>query len=72
MSKIDAKFKKKMKSLAGEAGYNGLIYEISQEGLDKLAKLIIIECAVIANKAETNENELRCMYDVITEHFGVE
>lgn len=72
MSKNNSKFKKKMKQLASDAGYNDLIYEISAEGLDKLAKLIIIECAVIANKAENNETELRCMYDVVTEHFGVE
>lgn len=31
-----------------------------------------MKCAVIANKAENNDTEIRCMYDVITEHFGVE
>ncbi len=37
----------------------------------KLAELIVKECAVIANRAENNDTEIRCMYDVITEHFGV-
>jgi len=38
----------------------------------KFAELIVKECAIIANRAENTETELRCMYDVITEHFGVE
>jgi hypothetical protein len=38
----------------------------------KFAELIVRECAVIANKAENTDAEIRCMYDVITEHFGVE
>jgi len=38
----------------------------------KFAELIVRECAIIANRAENTETEIRCMYDVITEHFGVE
>ncbi len=38
---------------------------------EKFAELIVRECAKIANKAENTETEIRCMYDVITEHFGV-
>jgi len=35
-------------------------------------ELIVRECATVANRAENNETEIRCMYDVITQHFGVE
>lgn len=38
----------------------------------KLAELIIKECAKVASRAENNDNEVRCIEDVITEHFGVE
>ena len=38
----------------------------------KFAELIVKECAIIANRADNTETEIRCMYDVITEHFGVE
>jgi hypothetical protein len=38
----------------------------------KFAELIIKECAIIANRADNTETEIRCMYDIITEHFGVE
>jgi hypothetical protein len=38
---------------------------------EKFAELIVRECAKIANHAENTETEIRCMYDVITEHFGV-
>jgi hypothetical protein len=38
----------------------------------KFAQLLIHECAIIANRADNTETEIRCMYDVITEHFGVE
>lgn len=39
--------------------------------MSKFAELIVRECAKIANHAENTETEIRCMYDVITEHFGV-
>ena len=39
---------------------------------EKFAELIVKECAIIANCADNTETEIRCMYDVITEHFGVE
>ena len=39
---------------------------------EKFAELIVKECAIIANRADNTETEIRCMYDVITEHFGVE
>ena len=35
-------------------------------------ELIVRECANVANRAENTETEIRCMYDVITQHFGVE
>lgn len=43
----------------------------SVENFNKFAELLIKKCAMLANRAENNDNELRCMYDVITEHFGV-
>lgn len=39
--------------------------------IEEFAKLIILECAVVANQAENNDSEFRCMYEVVTEHFGV-
>lgn len=38
----------------------------------EFAELLVKECAIIANRADNTETEIRCMYDVITEHFGVE
>jgi hypothetical protein len=38
----------------------------------KFALLIVRECAIVANRAENNECEFRSMYNVVTEHFGVE
>ena len=52
-----------------ERRYNDIYYAIAA---GKHAQLIIQECAIIANRAENTETEIRCMYDVITEHFGVE
>ena len=52
----------------GVEGLGGCYMELNSE---KFAELIVRECAVIANRAENNDTEIRCMYDVITEHFGV-
>ena len=46
--------------------------KIVDDYLEKFAELIVRECAKVANRAENAETEIRCMYDVITEHFGVE
>jgi hypothetical protein len=54
---------------AGNDGHPEYRSYVSQE---KFAELIIKECAIIANRADNTETEIRCMYDVITEHFGVE
>jgi hypothetical protein len=43
----------------------------SAEEFEKFANLIIQECATIANRAENNDLEIRCMYNIVTEHFGV-
>lgn len=40
--------------------------------MKKFAELIIKECAHVANKAENNDKDLRAVYDVIIEHFGVD
>ena len=34
----------RIKELANKAGYDDLMYEISKEGLDKFAELIVGEC----------------------------
>tara|TARA_R110000868_G_C10475148_1_gene728711 strand:- start:227 stop:457 length:231 start_codon:yes stop_codon:yes gene_type:complete len=39
---------------------------------EKFAELIVAQCARVAEKAVHNDNEFRCMYDILTEHFGVE
>ena len=39
--------------------------------IQKFAELIVRECARVAEKAVHNDNEFRCMYDILTEHFGV-
>jgi hypothetical protein len=44
----------------------------TMNGKKIFVELIVRECATVANRAENNETEIRCMYDVITEHFGVE
>jgi hypothetical protein len=46
--------------------------KFQQDRDTKFAELLVKECAIIANRAENTETEIRCMYDVITEHFGVE
>ena len=48
------------------------LYMTHEEEMEKFAELLIKECAIIANRADNTETEIRCMYDVITEHFGVE
>lgn len=45
--------------------------EYTDEFNKRFAMLIVRECAVIASRAESSDTELRCMYDVITEHFGL-
>jgi hypothetical protein len=38
----------------------------------KFAELIVKECAKVAERADHSETEIRCMYEVVTEHFGFE
>ncbi len=63
---------RRLKELAADAGYPDYMTYGQDKVLERFAELIVKECAVIANKAENNDTEIRCMYDVITEHFGVE
>ena len=44
---------------------------ISITDIKQFAELIVQECAAVASQAENNDRELRCMHDVITEHFGI-
>lgn len=37
----------------------------------KFAELIIKECAKVANQATNDDSELRCIYNVVIEHFGI-
>jgi hypothetical protein len=60
----------RMTELFGQAGISDSINE--EFGIEYLAELIVKECAIIANRADNTETEIRCMYDVITEHFGLD
>jgi hypothetical protein len=64
----------RIKQLADEAGLQSFYVDYSpwQVEFEKFAELIVKECAIIANRADNTETEIRCMYDVITEYFGVE
>lgn len=44
---------------------------VSKENIQKFAELLIKECAMVANKAENNDSEFRCMYNVVVEHFEI-
>ena len=59
----------RIKELAEQCYHRYSEYNID---LDKFAELIVRECAKVAEKAVHNDNEFRCMYDILTEHFGVE
>ncbi len=75
---MDSKMNQRIKELRRQAtlvetytSHDGSVHEGKSVDLEKFAELIVRECAIIANRAENTETELRCMYDVITEHFGV-
>ncbi len=53
------------------AGCNGYPTVLEYFNKEKFAELIIKECAIIANRAENSETETRCVFDIITDHFGV-
>ncbi len=38
--------------------------------LERFAELLIEECAMVANRAENNECEIRSAYEIIKSHFG--
>jgi hypothetical protein len=52
----------RIKLLANQAGYDDQFYEICREGLDKLAELIVRECASLAYDGPSG----------ILDHFGLE
>ena len=64
----------RIKELANKAGYNDLIYEISKEGLEKFAELIVRECAGITLDYKNGDYYNGwCDHSAeILEHFGVE
>jgi hypothetical protein len=57
----------RIKELANKAGYNDQIYEISKEGLDKFAELIVEECVEFVFKKVGAKSALD-----LSKHFGVE
>lgn len=60
---------------AGCAYWNGTELRNMAGCYDELmlfAELIINECIIVASRAECNDNELRCMSNVIANHFGIE
>lgn len=44
---------------------------VSSKNIQEFAELIIKECIKIANRAVCDEREVRCIDDVINEHFGI-
>ena len=60
----------RIKELANKAGYNDQIYEISKEGLEKFAELIVKEAYEIVVKRPEISTSLAGKR--MLEHFGVE
>jgi hypothetical protein len=59
----------RIKALMLEAGYAAPEIALRAQ---KLAELIVTECAMIANRLENDEFWVEPAYDVITKHFGIE
>ena len=47
------------------------MWQMDSETLQKFAEQIIRECANLAGNAECNDRELRSVYDVILDNFGL-
>lgn len=63
----------RIRQLANKAGYNDQIYEITKEGLDKFAELIVRECQfAIVSRTDLPKHERKLYNNVLKEHFGVE
>jgi hypothetical protein len=65
----------KFKELAAKAGYSGLIYEISAEGLHKFATLIIKECAQFMEDNSGYDQANNAWHpepEDLLKHFGVD
>jgi len=64
----------RIKELAEQAGLEmcGCGCDMPTRQSAKFAELIVKECAKVAERADHSETEIRCMYEVVTEHFGFE
>lgn len=71
----------RIKELANKAGYDDLIYEISKEGLDKFAMLIVqkfddilvlehLDC--VGNKDKQMAERVQRLREKVKTYFGVE
>jgi len=76
---MENKMNERIKELMGKTlddkfshTWTTMTYEDLEKFSEQFAEMIVQECAKVANRAENAETEIRCMYDVITEHFGVE
>jgi hypothetical protein len=49
--------------------YNDIYYDTLY---GKLIETVIKECAVVANRADNDDREIRSIYEVVLTHFGVE
>ncbi len=67
---MEQKMTKTIELIAEESGMTQYVAP-NNKYLERFAELLIKECAIIASKAENNDNNHRCVYDVIVEHFGV-
>ena len=43
----------------------------TENEFETFVQKLIVESALLANRTENSDTETRCMYDVITEHFGI-
>ena len=69
----------RIKDLARQSGATNLdggrantVFCFTEGELKTFVQKLIVESALLANRTENSDTETRCMYDVITEHFGVE
>lgn len=60
----------RIKELANRAGYNDQIYEISKEGLDKFAELIVQECQIALNPMLRDMISRGQAFQLIKDHFN--
>lgn len=59
-----------LKKLQDQSGLQPY-YNDQQVHIENFVKLVITECALVANRAENDDMETRPMYEVVLAHFGI-